>query len=97
VRRLLPIALRLAILLALAGILAGCPQAVAASAPALDCGIAIVEDAVMGLTLAEIAAKEKTRCDADLAAIAAALLESRDPRLAPTRALGEARAQASRP
>jgi uncharacterized membrane protein len=69
-----------------------CPQAVGAVVPALDCGVAIVEDAVSGMSVLEIAAKENARCGADAMAIIDVLLSSRDPRLAGTKALGEARA-----
>lgn len=75
--------------------LQGCPQALGAIVPSLDCGIAIVEDAVEGLSIPAIVAKESARCGVDEAAVAALLLESKDPRLAATPALAEAKIRAA--
>lgn len=66
---------------------AGCGAALAAVTPALDCGVAIIEDAVSGLSISEIVAKELARCGADEAQVVAILLESKDPRLAGTKAM----------
>ncbi len=62
-------------------------QAIGAVIPALDCGVAIVEDAVAGLTIPEIVAKEGARCGADESQVVAVLLESKDPRLVTTKAM----------
>ena len=84
-------AVRVGVLFTSLGLLAGCPQTVAAVAPTLDCGVAVVEDAVAGLSVPEIVAKEGARCGADAEAVIAALLASRDTRLVGTPALRSAR------
>jgi hypothetical protein len=76
--------------------LAACPQAIGAVVPALDCGVAIVEDAVSGLTIDQIVTKESARCGADATAIINVLLASTDPRLAGTKAMADERVTAAK-
>jgi hypothetical protein len=80
-------------MVALTGVLvAACPAAVPIVGPAADCGVAIIEDAVAGMSVAQIVAKEGQRCGVDFAAVVATLLGSKDPRLEGKPAMVEARA-----
>jgi len=57
----------------------GCPQAAPAVAPALSCVEKVLADALAGLSIDEIAAKEGPSCASDAAEVAEILLGSADP------------------
>jgi hypothetical protein len=71
-------------------VLVGCPQATPVVAPATDCGAAIIADALAGLTIEQILAKEGERCGADLIAIVETILKSTNPNISATMAYREA-------
>lgn len=71
----------------------GCPAAVPAVGPAASCVSAVVADALAGLSIDEILAKEKGACVADLEEVIAILLGSTKPQVVATKAYGEAKAR----
>jgi hypothetical protein len=70
----------------------GCmPQQAAAIVPAAACVASVIADAIGGMTIAQIVAKEGPGCVADGEQVAAILLGSSEPKLVGTVALDEAR------
>ena len=74
-----------------AACLFGCPQAVPAVVPVASCVTKVTEDALKGMTLAQIVAAAGPGCVTDAEDVIAILLGSADPRVKATVAYGQAR------
>jgi hypothetical protein len=78
------------VVLYLASSLYGCQAGQNVVTPAADCGVAIVADALSGMTLEQIIAKEGARCSADILTVIDTLLSSTNPNVVSTGAYTEA-------
>lgn len=73
-------------------VLVACAQAIPAAVAGAPCVATVIQDAISGMTVAQIVAAAGPGCVKDAEDVFTILLGSSEPKLAGTRALGEARA-----